>query len=179
MIAECLIFMASFAPPVVNYDNIMEYKYCSDIVPEYPAENFKFIQQHFEPINWDVAVRISWCESRGNENALRTAEGNNDSGLFQFVSWTWNWIADEYHLPRWGEWVILHHGQPYVGPTSRSSYGFEQMQVQYSPYYNTLFASLLAEDIYDRVQFRDWSSSEWCWGSTKKFIKLVAKEKSM
>ena len=47
--------------------------------------------------------------------------------------------------------------------------GFEQTRVQFTPYYNLLFASLLAEDIYGRTQWRDWSSSEWCWGNEKKW----------
>ena len=25
----------------------------------------------------------------------------------QFVSWTWNWVAEEYDLPMWDEWVIM------------------------------------------------------------------------
>ena len=30
-------------------------------------------------------------------------------------------------------------------------------------------ASILAEDIYGRTQWRDWSSSEWCWGNEKEW----------
>jgi hypothetical protein len=32
-----------------------------------------------------------------------------------------------------------------------------------------MFASILAEDIYGRTQWRDWSSSEWCWGDEEKW----------
>ena len=88
----------------------------------------------------------------------------------QFVSWTWNWIAEEYDLPMWNEWVIMYNDRPYTSDrVSRTSMGFSQERVQFTPYYNLLFASLLAEDIYGRTQWRDWSSSEWCWGDEKKW----------
>jgi hypothetical protein len=32
-----------------------------------------------------------------------------------------------------------------------------------------MFASILAEDIYGKTQWRDWSSSEWCWSDTEKW----------
>jgi hypothetical protein len=32
-----------------------------------------------------------------------------------------------------------------------------------------MFASILAEDIYGKTQWRDWSSSEWCWGNEKEW----------
>jgi hypothetical protein len=97
----------------------------------------------------------------------------------QFVPWTWNWVAEEYDLPRWNEWVILYHGQPYTGPTSKTDFGFEFKKVQFSPYYNILFASILAEDIYGKTQWRDWSSSEWCWSDVIEWEKKWKKEENM
>ena len=89
----------------------------------------------------------------------------------QFVPWTWNWVAETYDLPMWDEWVILRWGRPYdfKGKTYRTNMGFEQIRVQYSPYYNILFASILAEDIYGRTQWRDWNSSKWCWEDVDKW----------
>ena len=123
-----------------------------------------------------TAYKIMWCESRGEEDAFRTKEGNYDSGLFQFIESTWNWVAEKHDLPRWDEWVILYNGQPYTGPTSRSSLGFEQTKVQFTPYYNVLAASLLAQDTYSRVRWTDWNSSKWCWGTDSKFMKNVRRD---
>ena len=182
MIAECLIILGTMFPNttgVLTPDMLMEYKYCQDVVPDKAGEHFDLIQEFFEPINWDTAVRVSWCESRHNSDALRTAEGNYDSGYFQFVSWTWNWVAEAHDLPMWNEWVILKDGRPYTGPPSRSSFGFTQERVQFTPYYNILFASLLVEDMYSYVRWDDWRSSSWCWENVNKFHRLLAREKSM
>ena len=181
MIAECLIILGTMFPTsgVMTPDMIQEYKYCQDVVPDNASEHFDLIQEFFEPINWDTAVRVSWCESRHNSNALRTAEGNYDSGYFQFVSWTWNWVAEIHDLPMWNDWVIMYHGRPYTGPTSKSSYGFTQERAQFTPYYNILMASLLVEETYSYVRWDDWSSSKWCWEDVKKFYRLLAREKNM
>jgi hypothetical protein len=182
MIAECLIILGTMFPinnGFVTPELVQEYKYCQEVVPDKAHEHFDLIQKFFEPINWDTSIRVSWCESRHNIKALRTAEGNDDSGYFQFVPWTWNWIAEEHNLPAWDEWVVLRHGQPYEGPTSKSSYGFTFQKAQFTPYYNIMFASILVEDMYSYVRWTDWSSSKWCWENQNKFQRLLAKEKSM
>lgn len=166
MIAECLILLSSFAPAVITDDVINEYRYCQTNIPSYNLFYFNLIQEHFEEENWNNAVKISWCESRGNAKAVRTEEGNFDSGLFQFIEPTWNWIADEYDLPRWDEYVITYRGYPWNGhpkDTQIDTHNYKQVKAQLSPYYNILFASILAEDIYNRTQWRDWSSSKSCW----------------
>jgi len=123
--------------------------------------------QHFDKENIDTAVRIGWCESRGKVDAYRS--DNGDTGLMQFVSWTWNWVAEKYELPEWDTWVVTRYGKPYTGKTSKTDIGFSFDRVQYTPYYNVMFASILAEDIYGKTQWRDWSSSEWCWGNEKEW----------
>jgi hypothetical protein len=87
----------------------------------------------------------------------------------QFVSWTWNWVAEKYELPEWDTWVVTRYGRPYTGKTLKTDIGFSFDRVQYVPYYNIMFASLLAEDIYGKTQWRDWSSSEWCWEDEEKW----------
>jgi hypothetical protein len=131
-------------------------------------EYIPLFSEYFKKEDLETALRISWCESRGKTTAYRN--DNGDSGVMQFVSWTWNWIAEEYDLPMWNEWVIMRWGRPYTElKTYPHDIGFEQTRVQFTPYYNLLFASLLAEDIYGRTQWRDWSSSEWCWSDEKKW----------
>lgn len=176
MIVECLLFLASVAPPEGGMDKewLQDYRSCNKII--LAQDHIDLLIEHFEEDNLDEAYKIMWCESRGEEDALRTAEGNFDSGLFQFIEPTWNWVAQAHNLPRWDDWVILYHGQPYTGPVSKSDYGFEQVKVQFSPYYNILFASLLAEDMYSDVRWKDWNSSKWCWGSNKKFYDYVRKD---
>jgi hypothetical protein len=170
MIAECIIFLATLGSGEMPSDNylIQNHFNCMENVPANMQDHAEFIYEFFDESSYDEVVRIGWCESRGKTTAYRN--DNGDSGVMQFVSWTWNWIAEEYDLPMWNEWVIMRWGRPY---TEQKTYphdiGFEQTRVQFTPYYNLLFASLLAEDIYGRTQWRDWSSSEWCWGDEKKW----------
>jgi len=163
MIAECMIFLASVLP--MGFDEnkaIMQYVSCDDHVPKSMQPYAKFYVEHFDKENIDTAVRIGWCESRGKDTAYRS--DNGDSGVMQFVSWTWNWVAEQYDLPMWNHWVIMYNDRPYLKEeVSRSSTGFTQERVQFTPYYNIMFASILAEDIYGRTQWRDWNSSKWCW----------------
>ena len=181
MISECLIFLATLTPStdIVDKKFIEDYKWCDSIISRDVREHSELLIEFFdEPKQLSTAVKVIWCESRGNTNAVRTAEGNNDSGLFQFVPWTWNWIAEEYDLPKWNDWVIMRYGRPYYGPTSKSSYGFEQVKVQHSEYYNIYFGYLLSQEIYGRSQWRDWNSSKWCWNNDVKYITKLRKEQS-
>ena len=166
MFAECIIFLATFGSPNMPVNDttvINQYLSCQTSVPKSMQKYAGLYYEHFDVDNIDTAIRIGWCESRGKATAHRT--DNKDTGVMQFVPWTWNWVAEEYDLPKWDEWVILRWGRPYdfKGKTYPHNIGFEQTKVQYTPYYNILFASILAEDIYGRTQWRDWSSSQWCW----------------
>ena len=176
MIAECMIFLASVLPMGVDESNLIdEYMKCDDHVPKSMQQYAEFYVEHFDKENIPTAVRIGWCESRGKSTAHR--DDNGDSGVMQFVSWTWNWVAEIYDMPLWDHWIILYKDRPYTSEkVSRSSMGFTQVKVQFSPYYNIMMASILAEDIYGRTQWRDWSSSEWCWGDPDKWQRLWEKE---
>tara|TARA_B100000925_G_C22010936_1_gene476401 strand:+ start:5967 stop:6518 length:552 start_codon:yes stop_codon:yes gene_type:complete len=182
MIAECLIFLATLTPSadIVDKNFIEDYKWCDSIISRDVREHSELLIEFFdEPKQLSTAVKVIWCESRGNTNAVRTAEGNNDSGLFQFVPWTWNWIAEEYDLPKWDEWVIMRFGRPYTeNKVYTNNYGFEQVRVQHSEYYNIYFGYLLSQDIYGRSQWRDWNSSKWCWNNDVKYITKLRKEQS-
>lgn len=165
MIVECMLFLATILPMGVDEStHITNYLNCDNHVPKSMQQYADFYVEHFDTENISKAVRIGWCESRGKDTAYRN--DNGDSGLMQFVSWTWNWIAEEYDLPKWNTWVMTYKGYPYNGhpkDTPSDLYNMEFTKVQFSPYYNILFASLLAEDIYGRTQWRDWNSSKWCW----------------
>ena len=169
MITECMIFLASVLPMGFDESKVINsHLQCNKYVPEVMQQYADLYVEHFDKENIDTAVRIGWCESRGKQSAYR--DDNGDSGVMQFVSWTWNWVAEKYDLPMWNDWVIMKDGRPYEEQkVSRTSMGFEQTKVQFTPYYNIMFASILAEDIYGRTQWRDWSSSEWCWGDKKKW----------
>lgn len=169
MITECMIFLASVLPMGFDESKVINsHLQCNKYVPEVMQQYADLYVEHFDKENIDTAVRIGWCESRGKQSAYR--DDNGDSGVMQFVSWTWNWVAERYDLPMWNDWVIMKDGRPYEEEkVSRTSMGFEQTKVQFTPYYNIMFASILAEDIYGRTQWRDWSSSEWCWGDKKKW----------
>jgi len=172
VIAECMLFLASFSTPLIGTETefINTTLECRQEIPASMREHAEYYIEHFDYENIDTAVRIGWCESRGNETAYRS--DNRDSGIMQFIPSTWNWIAKLHDLPKWNEWVVMRYGRPYNGPTSKSDIGFEFTKVQFSPYYNILFASLLAEDTYNRTQWRDWNSSKWCWENENKWEKL-------
>jgi len=168
-----MVFLATFgtpdAPELTEYQIINNYMECKHTVPQTMRQYAGLYYEFFDYENIDTAVRIGWCESRGKSTAYRS--DNGDTGVMQFVSWTWNWVAERYELPMWDEWVVLRYGRPYDGPTSRTSAGFTFTKVQYTPYYNIMMASILAEDIYGETQWRDWSSSEWCWADEDKWNK--------
>ena len=173
-----MLFLASFSTPLIGSETefVNTSIECRREIPESMRQYSEYYLEFFDFENIDTAVRIGWCESRGKDTAYR--DDNSDSGVMQFVPWTWNWVAEEYDLPRWNEWVILRHGRPYEGPTSKSSQGFEQTKVQFTPYYNIMFASLLAEDIYGRTQWRDWNSSKWCWEDEKDWERRWKREQN-
>ena len=176
MIAECIIFLASVIPMGIDETKtIGQYLNCNDHVPQSMQEHASLYVEHFDKDNINTAVRIGWCESRGKVDAYRS--DNGDTGLMQFVSWTWNWVAEKYELPEWDTWVVTRYGKPYTGKTSKTNIGFSFDKVQFTPYYNIMMASILAEDIYGKTQWRDWSSSEWCWGDVDKWERLVKQER--
>jgi len=178
MITECMIFLASILPMGMDEAKFIEnHLQCNKYVPESMQQYAEYYVEHFDRDNIDKAVRIGWCESRGKQSAYR--DDNGDSGLMQFVSWTWNWVAEEYDLPKWNTWVITYKGYPYNGhpkDTPTDLYNIEFTKVQFSPYYNILFASILAEDIYGRTQWRDWNSSKWCWADKKEWREIWLSE---
>lgn len=170
MITSCIIFLATFGTPTEQADQyyLDNYFNCKENVPVSMWEYAPHYYEHFDIENINTAVRIGWCESRGKKTAHRN--DNGDSGVMQFVSWTWNWVAEEYDIPMWDEWVIMRWDKPYTeNKTYKHNIGFEQTKVQFTPYYNIYMASLLAEDIYGRTQWRDWNSSKWCWEDEKKW----------
>lgn len=179
MIAECMIFLASFSQPVAetgiveNYETLNKVQLCTDKIPNSMIEHVDLYVEHFDKENLYTAMRIGWCESRGRETAIRTAEGNFDSGVMQFVSWTWNWIAEMNGIAVWDSEILLYDGVPIeMHPKETYKYDlelFEFRKVQLVPYYNIKMASLLAEDTYSKVRWKDWNSSKWCWENPAKF----------
>ena len=177
MITGCLIFLASFSSGDISpsSDTMPRIKECMDMVPSTMVEHLPHYVEHFEEENLEIAVRVGWCESRGKETAYNS--GADDSGLMQFIPRTWNWIAEKNDLPRWDEWIVLKYGQPYFGPFVKYEHeGFSMQKVQFVPHYNILMASLLAEDTYGKVTFRDWNASKFCWGNKYLYDKKWKRE---
>lgn len=172
MIASCIIFLATLGSGDMPDDYYIDgYLNCKENVPESMHQYSDLYYKFFDEENISTAVKIGWCESRGKTNAYRN--DNGDSGVMQFVPWTWNWIAKEYDLPEYNHWEIFYKGEPYTKEeVSKSSYGFNQEMVQLSSYYNIMFASLLAEDIYNKTQWKDWNSSKWCWEDENKWTEM-------
>ena len=70
----------------------------------------------------------------------------------------------------WNDWVIMYNDRPCTQIECQEHQWIQSRESSFTPYYNLLFVLLLAEDIYGRTQWRDYSS-EWCWGDEKKWRK--------
>jgi len=179
MITSCLIFLASFSSgdTLPSSSNLNQIVGCLDMVPSSMVQHLPDYVEHFDEENLYTAVRIGWCESRGKASAHRT--DNFDSGVMQFIPSTWNWIAEKHGMPLWNEYIILEYGKPYYGPLIKvETDHMTAKKVQFVPYYNIKMASLLAEDTYSKVRWRDWNSSKWCWENEKKWNKRWRSEES-
>ena len=101
MITSCMIFLASFGTPDVpvieNPEIIQQTHECTQLIPSTMLEYVPLIVEHFDEKHYYKAMRISWCESRGNPNAFRKED--SDSGLMQFIPNTWNWVCLLYTSP--------------------------------------------------------------------------------
>jgi len=171
MIASCMIFLASFGVTTdINHTTLTRLMECRDNIPADMFDHVSLYVEFFDEENLYTALRIGWCESRGKSNAFRKED--NDSGVMQFIPNTWNWIAENYDIPMFDEWVIMRFDRPYTEQkTYATDFGFSHLKVQYSPYWNIKASSHLAEDIYKRTTWRDWNSSKWCWGDADKWEK--------
>ena len=155
---------------------MIEVKVCLEEIPTALYDDIPYLVEFFEKENLYTALRIAWCESRGKSDAYRSSA--DDSGIFQFIPRTWQWIHEVYGIPAWDTWDIMRFGRPHLETDSvfKTDFGFEHLRVQYSPYWNIKAASHLAEDIYTKKDFRDWNSSKWCWESPKYFEKRWRQE---
>lgn len=178
MIAECMILLASFSTPSVESPQYLdEYIHCASHIPNNMMEYIPYYVEHYDKDNLYTALRIGWCESRGKSNAYR--KDNGDSGVMQFVSWTWNWVAEKHNMPIWDTEVLTYGGIPIDYLEDQDFYVtelFDFQKVQFVPYYNIMMSSLLAEDTYSKTRWKDWNSSKWCWEDAKSWEKKWRKE---
>jgi len=175
MITSCIIFLATLGTPEnpVQYETsfFQEIKECNELIPSSMHEHLSIYYEHFDEENLYKAVRIGWCESRGKSSAYNS--GADDSGIMQFIPNTWYWMELEHGIPSWDTQILTYYGKP-VHLLDYEYYdleGFAFEKVQYIPYYNLLAGSLLAEDTYNRVEWKDWNASKWCWGDISKYEK--------
>jgi len=182
MITECMIFLASFALPQDTniketpntIDNIAS---CTRLIPNSMIEHIPYYVEHFDEDNLYKAMRIGWCESRGEETAYR--KSSDDSGIMQFIPSTWNWVAEKFDIPLFDSEILTYDGIPIKILPKQPHYNkelFKYEKIQFVAYYNILMASHLAEDTYSKTKFKDWNASKWCWGNIKYFEKRWRKE---
>ncbi len=183
MIASCMIFLASLGsgdmPIEEDYLMINRTKECTELIPFTMINHVPYYVEFYDRKNLYKALRVGWCESRGKETAFRKED--NDSGIMQFIPRTWNWVAEKFDMPLWDEEILTYFGVPYyLVDLSDVEYfsldGFAFTKVQFVPYINIKMSSHLAEDIYAKVDFRDWNSSKWCWESPRYYEKKWREE---
>ncbi|QDP60656.1 MAG: hypothetical protein Unbinned1469contig1000_35 [Prokaryotic dsDNA virus sp.] len=170
MIVECLIFFSSFTDPnTQDFDKAAE---CFNHLPSSVIEYSDHYLNYFYPKNQERAVKVSWCESRGKTYALN--KGNSDSGLFQVIPRTWDWVAEEYNLPKFDTEVLTFNGMPvnHLDLETRKILLFwfpnlyELTKVQFIPHYNFLISSIIVQDIHSRDDYwKAWTPSIDCWSS--------------
>jgi len=172
MITSCILLIASFGQgdTQLSTTNLNEITGCLDNIPTNMVQHLPEYIEHFDEENLYTALRIGWCESRGKSSAYRKSA--DDSGVMQFIPSTWDWVAAKHNMPKWDEWIILRYGQPYFGSLlDINEEGLSARRVQFVPYYNIQMASLLAEDTYSKLTWKDWNASKFCWGNAKKWEK--------
>lgn len=181
MIVECIIFFATLHDPLAS--DIQKVQECSNYIPSKIIEYAKPIHNNFNEENIERAVKVSWCESRGKTTALNT--GNNDSGLFQVIPNTWNWVAEEYNLPKFDSLILTYNNIPVEQlsmPTrmfliTKRPDLYKLQKVQFIPYYNILVSKILVEDIHSNSTYwRPWNASADCWNSHNWYLKWKLEE---
>ena len=176
MIVECILFFATLQDPLLN--DINKAAECQNYLPKSVIQYSKDYVEHFDINNIETAVKVSWCESRGNTFALN--KGNYDSGLFQTIPPTWNWVAKEYNLPQFDTKILTYNNIPVhnIDIEFRKILIknfpdlYDLTKVQYIPYYNFLISKILVQDIHSRNNYwKPWTPSKDCW-SSKNWNKL-------
>jgi len=153
MIIKCILayvmILSNFGSS--NATEIMDLTDCDQYIPDSCYEYATLLVEHFDEENIENAVKIMWCESRNNPDAFRYQDF--DSGLFQVIPSSWGWVKQNYDVPHW-------------------DYPIGDNYAQHIPRYNIQVASILVEDIHSRNPYwKVFSSSQWCWEDTDKWIK--------
>ena len=155
MITNCILtwalilnnFAIGITPTVDDFTNIKD---CQNQVPEVCMQYAQLLVKHFDVENIEIATKVMWCESRGKTNAYRYED--DDSGLFQIIPRSYGWVKQNYDVPHW-------------------DYPINGSYAQFIPKYNIEVASILVEDIHSRNPYwKVFSSSQWCWEDTDKWI---------
>ena len=78
-----------------------EYNSCNDRneIIYFMQSYIPVFSKYFEPSDIETALRITFCESSGNPNAINKNKDNSyDKGLWQFNDQTWNWLIPKLKI---------------------------------------------------------------------------------
>ena len=140
-------FAIGITPTIDDFEQLKD---CNNYVPETCYQYATLLVEHFDKKNIETAVKIMWCESRNKTDAYRYQD--QDSGLFQAIPRTWGWVKEKHDIPYW-------------------DYPVGNTYAQFIPRYNIEVAALLVQDMHTRDDYwKPWSSSQWCWEDTDKWI---------
>lgn len=97
---ESLILTCVLSSPI-SLDKVDQYFSCKDRneIIMHMQEYIPLFSEYFEHDDIETALRITYCESRGNPNAVNKNKDNSyDKGLWQFNDHTWNWLKDKLKI---------------------------------------------------------------------------------
>jgi len=136
------IIVCAFLSPITP-GQISDYRTCKDNYEkiEYVQEYIPLVQENFEQKDWQTALLVIFCESRGKPNAKNVntkGEGiyknSVDQGIWQWNSVTYTWLK-------------------------------EKLKITSSPYDIEVSTKATAWTV-KHVGWEWWNSSKHCWGNT-------------
>jgi len=98
---EGLILTCTLSSQLLTVDYLNEYFSCHDrneIIVEM-QDYIPVMSKYFKDDDVELALRITFCESSGNPNAINKNTNNTyDKGLWQFNDHTWNWLKPKLKI---------------------------------------------------------------------------------
>lgn len=98
---EGIILTCALSSPFITPSSLTEYISCRDRneIIYHMQEYIPVMSKYFDHNDIELALRITFCESSGNPNAInKNTNDTYDKGLWQFNDFTWAWLKDKLKI---------------------------------------------------------------------------------